>query len=220
MLNCKVGLFNLIKEEAGEFQKILIHEKCGDKVERKVDYHCASCGIVPGEETKKVYKYGDRLIPVPENLKLVEDKNVIEIRKIFLKRYLNEIYLRNFYLLIPEKGEEFQWRAFFDALRKTNTAALGGLFILKKYYNCCIFPSRYDYFLILATLYDYHQLDIPEVKLPSFGLDKKYKEVVQNLVSEINKSFIPLLESSKELVNPQKMREIEFIRNYIKKQKK
>lgn len=151
LVNIPVKLFSAVSPKEVHFH--MLHDKDGSRIKQK--RVCAKDGAeVPYEHIIKGYEVspGRYVTITKEELDALDPKGnrTIEIQDFVELAEIEPLYYESSYHLVPDKGAVKAYALLFEAMRKTQKAAVANFVMRSKQYLCSIRPMGKG--LLLNTL--------------------------------------------------------------------
>ncbi len=169
----------------------LIHAADGGKIRYKKV--CEKCGKeVSKDEIVRAYEISknEYVILTDEDFEKIPLKTVksLEIKQFFDPSELNVIYYSGFYHLVPDKGGEKAYFLLKEAMKETNSMALGKIGMRGKEYLIAL--KAFDGGILLAQLHYIDEIRNPE-EIPGWGvavdISEEELELAKRLVMAMKK---------------------------------
>jgi DNA end-binding protein Ku len=160
---------------------------CGGKIRFK--RHCEKCNSeVPKDEIVRGYEISknEYVILTDEDFERIPLKTVknIEIKQFFDPLELSPIYYGNFYYLVPDKEGEKAYVLLKEAMKATNSMAIGKLGLRGKEYLIAL--KAFDGGLLLAQLHYLDEIRKP-IELPEVDVSEEEIELAKKLIIAMKK---------------------------------
>lgn len=183
LVSIPVKMYNATSTKELKFN--LLHVKDGGKIRYKK--FCEKCQTeVPKDEIVKGYEVSknEYVILTDEDFEKIPLKTVknIEIRQFFDPSDLNVIYYSGFYYLVPEKGGEKAYYLLKEAMKSTNSMAIGKLGLRGREHLVALKP--FDGGLLLAQLHYIDEIRNP-AEIPGWGVEVEVSEEEFELAKQL-----------------------------------